>query len=295
MEYTFHMESDVTRPEQTKRASAQMRVYRRLRSPDGALRPARQYWTVMLWSAALTAAYIGVFLAGFAGGAAAEVAGRPGGASSAALILAPMLIFSSLIQGTRERFRIRSRPSVLQLLLAGAGIAGFLALGALSLTAVAYPWWWNILVPLGVFAAMAMSPIRGLITTPSDASESWPNAPLGTSVRVVTGAIGLGLGLLLAASAMPLAAALMSLVVMVLSVAILLAWRSRFGLPRVGYEWGPGHWAGFGACVTVMFLHSALLTYAPWFTAGHAIATGILVTIIMGTAALLPRTSRVAP
>lgn len=270
-------------------ASERLREFARLESSASERRPSRGYWWLMLWSAVLIAAYVGVYLFTFGGSTVEEVSDRSGGYSATWVMLTPVLAFSSLLSGARERFSIRAKPSPLHWVCYGLVMAGFVALGVLSITGIAYPWWLNVLVPLVLFFTMAATPVRNLAATSRGSSTSWGNAPLSVASRLMTMLIGLAIGVLLVTSANPLAAAISGIVVMVFLIVVLVSWRSSFGLPRVGYQWGSIHWVCFGACAAIVFACVLLTTFTSWFTASYNVAAGILVFIIMGVAAVLPR------
>ena len=86
-----------------------------------------------------------------------------------------------------------------------------------------------------------------------------------------------------------LAATISGIVVMVFLIVVLVSWRSSFGLPRVGYQWGSLHWVCFGACALIVFACVLLTTFTSWFATPYTVAAGVLVFFIMGGAALLPR------
>lgn len=251
-------------------------------------RPSRGYWWLMLWSSVLTASYLGAYLFTFGGSTVAEASER-GCYAPTWVMLTPVLILSSLLSGARERFNIRATPSPVHWACYGLVMAGFITLGALSISGIAYPWWLNLLVPLVLFATMAATPLRGLASSSRGSSEPWVSAPLSGASRVMTVLIGAAIGLLLVTSAHRLAAAISGVVVMALLIAVLASWRTAFGLPRVGYQWGWIHWACFGACAMIVFACVVLTTYASWFTAVPTLAAGVLVWIIMGAAAFVPR------
>lgn len=251
--------------------------------------PSRGYWWLMLWSAVLISAYAGVYLLTFGGSTVDEVSERAGGYAATWVMLMPVLAFSALVSGARERFNIRTKPSPLHWGFYGLAMAGFIALGALSVAGIAYPWWLNTLVPSIFLATMAATPVRSLVTTSRGSSTPWGNAPLSVASRLMTALIGVAIGILLVASVNTLAAAISSIIVMVFLIAALVSWRSPFGLPRVGYEWGSIHWGCFGACAVIVFACVLLMTFTNWFTTPYTLVAGVLVCIIMGVAALLPR------
>lgn len=252
------------------------------------LEPARGYWVLMLWSAVVTAAYVGVFLAVFGAEIGGGVSAEPQNAATGLVLLVPILIFSSLISGTRERFDVRRKPSAGYWVIFGLVLAGFLALGALTVIQVSYPWWLNIAVPVALFGALAVSPIRGIVRTPRSAPARWSTEPLSPPVRWMTVFIGVAMGLLLAASAFELVAAISSIIVMLTLVFVLASWRASFGLPQVGYAWGVIHWVAFGLSATVVFVSVSLMNFTEWFSTAHLVSAGLLVAMVMTAAVMLP-------
>lgn len=270
-------------------ASEQLQEYARLESSASDRAPSRGYWWLMLWSAVLISAYVAVHLFTFGGSTAEEVSEQAGGYSATWVMLTPVLAFSSLVSGARERFNIRTKPSPLHWGFYALAMAGFITLGALSIVGIAYAWWLRALVPLILFVAMAWTPVRSLVTASHGSSRSWGSTPLSFASRIMTALIGLAIGVLLVTSPNTLAAAISGIVIMVFFIVVLVSWRSSFGLPRVGYQWGSIHWVCFGASAAIVFTCVLLTTFTSWFTASYNVAAGTLVFIIMGVAALLPR------
>lgn len=277
--YTFYMES---KNDDTLSPAEQLERYAQVQRRAEDVHPTRAYWSLMLWSAALIAVYAAVYLFIFGGGNA-------GGYPTTAVMITPVLAFSSLVTGARERFSIRSKPSAFQWVISGICLAGFMAIGALSVAGVAYPQWWNVVIPVMLFLALAVAPIRGLMRTTRERPATWQNEPLSARARWMTVLIGIAIGALIVTSTHPLASALTGVIVMLFLLIVLIGWRSRFGLPRTGYEWGPLHWSSFGVSAALVFLSVVLSLYAPWFTAPHLVGTGVIVILIMAVAAVLPR------
>lgn len=270
-------------------AAEQVRSYDRIQGNGGALRPARGYWVMLLWSAVATSSYIAVYLFVFGGFTAEQVAERTGGYSPAWVLLTPVLVFSLLVRGVGERFSVRSKGKRPQRITIALLVAGSVGLGILSLVGVTYPLWLNVALPLAILVAMSIEPIRGLASTPRSAAEAWGNVPLSTSGRVVTAAIGLALGVLLALAPFPLAAAISGMVVMLLLLVPMLSRGAAFSFPEVGFEWGSLHWAAFGVCAGIAFVCVVIVALNGGLAPAYGVAAGALVFAIMGAAAMLPR------
>lgn len=280
--------------------------YARLQSRAGELTPSRGYWWMMLWSALLISADVGVLLFTFAASTAGEISGRTG-YSLPGVLITPVLAFSALLIGARERFNIRTKPSPLVLLFYGMALAGFFAAITFSGASVAYPWWLNVLVPLILCAAMAAAALRGLIatsqgSTPSHGSAAshgtaaprgtaapQGNAPLGVTSRLMTALIGVALGIMLATAADDVAAADTSSLTMIFFTVSLVSPRLAFGLDQAGYQWGSIHWVCFGVSAAIMFASALAMTFTTWFTATSNVTAGVLVFIVMVVAAFLPQ------
>lgn len=270
-------------------ASGQLDEFARIQRSVERRAPARGYWVLALWSAVLMASYFGAFLFSHGGFTPAEVGARAGGYSGVWAFMAPVLIFSSLQSGARERFSIQAKPSRLQRLVYLFLTLGFVALIGLSFAGISYPGWLNAALPLAVLLALAAGPFRRLLATPRNSAEVWGNAPLPSDIRLMTACIGLFIGVLLATASTPFAAAITGMVVFLCLLLVTLARDSRFGLPRVGFEWGSIQWSAFGVCAAVAFLGFTLGNVASWFSPAWSVAAGVLVFLIMCGSAAFPR------
>ena len=233
--------------------------------------------------------YVGVFLFSFGGYPVEEVASVGGGYAYTSMLLFPVLLFSGLSSGARERFSIRRKASrgfrVAYILL----VAAFMTLLILTIAGIQYPWIANLLVAAALFITMGAMPIRQLargLKQPS--GERWINEPLTGPVRWSTALIGAASGLVAGTSTLWLYPVI-SVVVMLALIIVLIGWRASWGLPRAGYEWGPLHWTVFGVTISVLFLMALLLTRTTWITTPLAITAGVAAFVVMLIAARLPR------
>ncbi|MEO7122651.1 MAG: hypothetical protein ABI400_05950 [Lacisediminihabitans sp.] len=251
--------------------------------------PTRSQATLSLWGALVLAVYVGVFLIAFGGRTVHETVSNGGDYQFSNMLLVPLLAFSFLVNGARERMGIQRKPAGRSWILYLAIFVAFMALGVLSLVGVGYPWWLNLLVPLLLFVTLAITPLRQLrqsVKTPE--TERWVTKPLSRPTRWTTAVIGVTFGLLVATSTsrwFPI----LSIIAFMLILGALIGLRTRWGLPRTGYEWGPWQWVAFGLATGVLFLDVALLTFTPWMTTAVAIIAGVLVAAVMVLAALFPR------
>ena len=273
-------------------SSVQLRQVESVHSRADRLEPAREYWQFMLWAAVLASIYAAVFLVAFAGQAADPVSSEHGGNAMATMLAAPVLVFSSLSNGARERFQMRRRPSAVFWVVGGLLITGFAAMAALSLTGIGYPWWINALFPLALFISMAVNPLRGLARTSPRTGTSWSAGPLSRPVRITTLLIGLSLGAMLAVSTHWLGAVFTMVFFMAFLVLMLSSWNTRYGLPRAGYEWGRWHWAGFGASTATMFSATLMISLTDQFAALYGVLGGVVIALIMSVLALPPRAAQ---
>ncbi|WP_146071659.1 hypothetical protein [Cryobacterium sp. Y50] len=272
-------------------AAEQLRSYEDVRNRVTLQGPSRAFALLMLWGAVVLAVYVGVFLFSFGGRPVDEVASGAGGFPYTGILLFPVLIFSSLVSGARERFGIRTKPAPGYWIAYGLIIAGFMTLAGLSIAGVSYPWRLNLLVAVTIFLTMSAGPIRQLRRATTPNPDRWMNEPLSRPARWSTALIGATAGLLAATSTLAWFPVVGATVMMAL-VVVLGGWRARWGLPRTGYEWGPIHWAAFGIAVGVLFLLTVLLSRTGWITTPISVATGVLVLFVMLIASFLPTRSR---
>ncbi len=236
----------------------------------------------------MVSAYIAVFL--LSSGIREANGGRllSGSDGATAVLLAPVLIFSSLITGARERFSVRrGLPTPVYWIAYGLLVAVFLAQLALGIAGVSYPWWLNLVLPAATLVTMAAGPVRRLLSPKTPTSDRWENHPLSAPARRMTVVVGVMLGLLAATSTWRWFS-IVSVAVMLLLLVVLIGWRSRWGLPRTGYEWGPIHWAAFGIAVTVLFLLVVLFSLTKWVTTPVSVSAGLVVFVLMLISAFLP-------
>lgn len=234
------------------------------------------------------ALYLAVFLLSFGGRPIGDQTGL--GTLSTTLLVAPILIFGSLAAGTRERFGTRTTAPLRSWIAYAILGVGFLGLMVATVAGLSYPWWLNLAVPGALFIVMASGPIRKLRRAHPD-DEPWPNAPLSPPARRVTAIIGVALGVAAALSSQPWFA-FVQLPLMLLLMGSLIAYRTRWGLPQVGIEWGPLHWRAFGVVTGILFGLCAILTRTDWASLWLTIPLGVVVTTLMVSAAILPRRAR---
>ncbi|KAM9865204.1 hypothetical protein ACIFOC_01734 [Leucobacter aridicollis] len=270
-------------------AATQLAELRRLQRPEEGLAPSRGYAALMLVIAVVMTAYVTLFLFAYDGFGPGE--GNHTYPASM-LLLAPVICLAGLSNGARERFGVRVREARTTIGLWVVFLAGFLALGVLKYVGSGYPDWFNIVVPICVFLLMGARPLRQLLSGGTRANEEWQPAQLAAPARVTTVVIGVVLAALLIASSLKFAAAIIGLIVFLAFLAMMIAWRTRFGLPAVGLDWGSRQWGCFIGATAVAFVSSlSVVNGASW---GWPVACGAaaIVVLVMVIAAFLPTTVR---
>ena len=275
------------------KAAASLQGYAQVRAKVEDRGPSREFAQLQLCLTVALSAYLGVFLISSAADPPTEVSAGARDYTSGLLVL-PVLLLGSLVSGARERFSIRSKPSVAQWVAVTLIIGGVTVLLAVSIAGVAYPVWVALLVPAFLFVIMAAGPIRVLSGSATGAArQPWSSTPLSRPVRRTTVLIGLSTGLLAATSTQEAwFAVISSAAMLVLVVIFLFGWRAEWGLSHTGYEWGPIHWAAFGIVLSVLFVLSMLLATTEWITTPVSILAGVLALLVMVGAAVLPRPER---
>jgi hypothetical protein len=249
--------------------------------------PSRGYQWLLVCSAVLLSAYVGVFLHAFSGFDPASAG--PGGYTYTNLMLLPVLLYSVLVNGARERFGIRTRASVAQAVGSVAAIVAFVVLGSLSIAGVGYPGWLNVVAPAVLFAVMAIAPIRRLFASRSaPPTDRWANTPLTVPARWATAGIGVVLGLLAATTTVVWFPIISAATLLVTLSVVLISWRLQWGLRSTGFQWGPVNWVLFAVATAALFALAAALSTSYPVTEVVAVAVGVFVLVVMTIAALLP-------
>ncbi len=270
-------------------AAEQLNQLNRLRRSETGLAPSRGYSALMLVIATVMAAYVALFLfasAGFEPGVVNNTY------PASMLLLVPVMCMAGLSNGARERFGVRVRESRTAVGLWGLFFAGFLTIGVLKAAGVGYPDWLNIVMPICVFLLMGLRSLRQLLFGGTRTNEDWQPARLGAPARVTTVLIGVVLAALLLSSSLEFAAAVIGLIVFAAFVPMLIAWRTRFGLPAVGLEWGTGQWGCFIGAIAVAYCSSVAVVGGTSWGWPLAIAAAASVVLVMGIAAFLPTSTR---
>ncbi|MBH0115396.1 hypothetical protein I6E52_00870 [Salinibacterium sp. NG253] len=251
--------------------------------------PSRGFAWFSLWSALMGASYIAVFLFSFSAGIGTAGDSNPDKFSQTSLLIVPILAFTTLTTGTRERFGIRrALPRAVWIPLALAFIA-MTFLSGLSVFDVSYSRWLIALVALAVFVPLAAPAIAQLIRVPRSRNPARrSSAPLSTPVRWNTVIMGAVAGLLISFGTIPIVSSLLMIAALAGIMLTYVLNESEWILPRVGFEWGWMQWTAFGVTTSTLFAFavSAPLVESPSFAV--AIAAGIAVFLIMLAASALP-------
>lgn len=271
------------RPTATE-ATEQLREHEQMRDRVENHGQARGFTLLLLGVALVVSVFVVVFLTAM--GAAGD--GQVASTVAPMLVLLPLLVFSQVVNGAAQRFGIRLRPTAGHWLGAGVVVAGFATLSAVTILTEGYPWWVNLVAGLATFLVLAVGPIarlRRAATAPRQ--PQWVNAALTTPVRWTTAAIGFGSALLVATSTWTWFPTV-SLAVWAWFLVMMIGMRSSWGLPRAGYEWGPGHWIAFGLATSVLAVLALLIAATDLVTPAISVAAAVVVLATMIPAALLP-------
>ncbi|WP_217133811.1 hypothetical protein [Leucobacter chinensis] len=254
---------------------------------NGNARPDPGYWFLLLCGAVMTASYLAVFMltvrASFTGNAGAQPA----------LLLMPVIVFTALAVGARERFGVRARVDVKRnAIVVSATIAVFVLVYIFAVwKGVNGDLVANLLVPFGVFGVVSFEPIMALLKERSyrDTVEGQPRGRKGrraylspqrlsAPVKRNTVLIGVIFAAMLAASPFTLVAAYVHFAAMVVMFMLLVLQRAPGNIARVGYEWGEAQWSVFSVAVASNFVAAIMVQY------GHVFfdpATAMVVDIVL--------------
>ncbi|MBH0083564.1 hypothetical protein [Salinibacterium sp. SWN167] len=251
--------------------------------------PSRGFAWFQLWAGLMTPIYIAVFLFAFSADAGTAGDNHPGNFSQTSLLIVPILAFSTLTTGARERFGIRtSLPRLIWIPLVAA-LVGMAALSGLSVFDIPYPRWLIVLVALTALIPLVVPAVIRLVRTPRPHDQApAAYAMLSRPVRFTTAIIGAVAGLLVTSGTNVIVA---TLVMLVASVGIMLSFvlnESPWTLPRAGYEWGWIQWTAFALATSTLFLFAALNPLSVTVSPAVSVLSGIAVFAIMLVAAALP-------
>lgn len=251
--------------------------------------PSRGFAWFQLWAGIMAAAYIGVFLFAFSAGVGTAEDSNPGNMSQTSLLIVPILAFSVLTTGARERFGIRTAlPRSVWIPLVAA-ILGMFGLAGLSVFDVPYPRWLIALVTLTVLIPIAAPAIAQLIRAPQPRNRADRHyAPLSKPVRWNTVIMGAVAGLLITSGDILIVSMLVMLVALAGIMVSFVLTESRWILPRAGFEWGWMQWTAFGIATSTLFMFSVLNPLSGSTAPAATISAGIAVFLIMLVASALP-------
>ncbi|MBH0128931.1 hypothetical protein [Salinibacterium sp. NK8237] len=270
-------------------ASRQLQQHQEVRDSANQLGPSRGFAWFSLWSAFMAASYIGVFLLAFSAGIGTAGNSDPGKFSQTSLLVVPLLAFTTMTTGTRERFGIRrALPRVVWIPLVLAFFA-MTVLSGLSVFDVPYSPWLIPLVALAVFVPLAAPAIAQLIRVPRSRTPARRSSEqLSTPVRWNTVIMGAVAGLLISFGTIPIVSSLLMIAALA-GIAFTYALNeSSWVLPRVGFEWGWMQWTAFGITTSTLFAFAMLAALPQSPSLAAALAAGIAVFLVMLVASALP-------
>ncbi|MGV8851309.1 MAG: hypothetical protein ACOH1M_01925 [Rhodoglobus sp.] len=272
-----------------QQASRQLQQHQEMRDSASAHGPSRGFAWFQLWTALLAATYIGVFLFAFSAGIEPEGGSNSGSSSPTTLLLVPILAFSALTTGARERFGIRSAlPRAVWIPLVAAFL-GMSVLSGLSVFEVPYPRWIIALVVLTVLVPLGAPAIAQLIRAPHPRNPlARDYALLSKPVRWNTAIMGAVAGLLIAFGNIPILSMLVMLAALVgIGISFVLT-ESPWILPHAGFEWGWMQWTAFGIATSTLFMFSLLNPLAGSVSFTATVTSGVGVFLVMLIASALP-------
>lgn len=268
-------------------AAEHLRAHDEIRARTERHGVSREFAVLQLWSAIARTAYIAVFLFATARNAAELDAYSP---MYVILLVVPLSVFDSLLEGARERANVRRTQWAGQVFPVAPIVVCLAGLVILRLYGDGYPWGWDVVFVAAIFAVMAVQPIRQLRRGDlRPASEPWVNRPLTGTARVTTVLIGITTGALVASTGHMTWFAIVTFGLILLLLVMLALHRTPWGLPGTGHEWGPAHWAVFGIVMTTSFGLATILAATDVSTAVSAGLGATLAAVMVGVAFLPTR------
>ncbi|QYH36255.1 hypothetical protein [Salinibacterium sp. M195] len=270
-------------------ASRHLQQHQEVRDSVNQRGPSRDFAWFSLWSALMVASYVGVFLFAFSAGIGTAGDSNPDKFSQTSLLVLPILAFTTMTTGARERFGIRRAPARAVWIPLVLALFGMAVLSGLSVFDVPYSRWLIALVALAVFVPLAASAIAQLIRVPRSRTPAGRSPePLSTPVRWNTAIMGAVAGLLISFGAIPIVSALVMIAALAGIAFTYVLNESAWVLPRVGFEWGWMQWAAFGITTSTLFAFAVLAPLAESPSLAASIAAGIGVFLVMLAASALP-------
>lgn len=273
---------------ETERNAAQESLDAVSRVQQSAVGDDRPFAWLTLVGAAFASAYVGIWIA-------VTTLSLSVGFTSAAMTLLPtILLYTGLVTGSRERFSVRTRTSIRDVVVIIPAMIAFLVFALLSLAGVTYPWWLGIVVGGALFAGLGGSAIVKLVSSPRPASRStpWRSEPLSRPARTVTALVGVALGVVVALAPFPMASSIATVVILLLVIMATVTPGSKLSLASTGFEWGAIHWVGFGIAVAIVYATTLLFPLTTLGSPLGAILCGVVTAAALVIAAFLPRAPR---
>ncbi|WP_162893281.1 hypothetical protein [Microbacterium halotolerans] len=283
-------------------AAHQLAERDRLREQTEPLNPPREFAVLRMWTELAHVTYIGTVLLLLASyGVTSDETTHMVHPHIFAL-LAPLIASSNLLDGARERFRVRTRKILATTwvaLIIGASVFVVATIGIF--TDVTVPWWIAVATTIAMVALILPMSLRQVArSVPVEAKEQ-PAAPLDSASRVTMLCIAASIGLMLTPIGFPTdsraSAVLYAFAVacfLAASIATLVNSRTRFSPSRLGYAWGRWQWTALGVCGAVCVTVVLFDAYTSLVDPLLGISAGALTTALLGVAAFLPATARAA-
>ena len=259
----------------------------------------RTHALIQGWGVAVLFVYVTTFLLLFtAQGQDGAAGGSPSGIIYTNVLVIAILTLSQLVQGARNRIPISLAGPLRgwKLWLTLVGIILFMAAAGASLFGIELALWVALIVAACVaapFGVLSVASARRVHKRSARAPLMSPRSPLSKTARVITANLGVYFGVTGALTVAPMVWYSVSSVFLILILlVIMIGWNARWGLPRVGSEWGQRQWMAFGASFTLLFALTLVVVRTSWNTAWVGVIGGILIAMPLALSALPTRHQR---
>ena len=300
--HTFHMASEwmgepIAQVEGPDDAARQLAERDRLHGHSDSLEPPRAYAVLKMWTELAAVIQLGAIALVFS---AASTNGSEVLQPSIFALIILTVTGNPVLEGAKERFRVRSRKtSAMAWLAIGIGACTVAASMVASLADLVMPWWIAVVATSAMVAlTLPVSLLQVMRASPAPATarrELRLDRPvrittigLAAVLGLMTACIGIGIDSVVGASLSLLGSAS----VVVAAIASLAARGSGFGPHRMGYLWGTPQWTAFGICTTLVVTTVILRAFTTVVGPTSGIAAGVIVTSLLLVAAFLPTTRR---
>ncbi len=249
------------------------------------------------WGAAALFIYVTAFLLLFTAPALDGVESAHGTTFVSTLVMA-ILVQSQLVHGARHQILISLAAPLRgwKLWLQLIGLALFIAIAAASVFGVKFGWWVSLVVAVCITAPLGLASLRSAQNArgnPARVPLVSPRPPLSRSARVMTAGLGAFFGVAGAVTAMPnLWSSVANLFLFLFLLLLMIGWNARWGLPRLGSEWGQRQWVGYGVSFTLLVALTLVVATTSLTTPWVGVIGGILVALPLALSTLRLRRQR---